>query len=158
MANFWCFFWAFLGIFLGVILGSDGHRAGKMSIKEPSTSSKSEIVGFSKTLKNLLFFSVFGCRGFPRECQEPRYRSQETPKETPMGGPKLGEKVAKKVNPKMCKKNLVWECKKSLWPALVWVLFMAMGLSKMAHCEDVKKLLKMLKNGPNMIKKRFKIV
>ena len=76
-----------------------------MSIKEPSTASKSQKAAFSKTLKNLLFFSVFGCRGLPRERQEPRDRSQETPKETPKGGPKLGKKSGKKVNPKMSKKN-----------------------------------------------------
>ena len=69
---------------------------GKMSPREPSGASKNQKAAFSKTSKNLKFFSVFGSRGFPREPQEAREGSQETPKETPKGGPKLGQKVVKK--------------------------------------------------------------
>ena len=36
-------------------------------------------------------------------------------------------------------------------------VFEAMGLSKKAYFEDVKKLFKMPKNGPKMIQKWFKI-
>ena len=70
-----------------------------MSPREPSGASKSQKAAFSKTLKNLQFFSVFGCRGLPRELQEAREGSQETPKETPKGGPKIGQKVVK-IEPK----------------------------------------------------------
>ena len=75
-------------------------RETKMSPREPSGASKSQKAAFSKTLKNLQFFSVFGCRGLPRELQEAREGSQETPKETPKGGPKLGQKLAKKCTQK----------------------------------------------------------
>ena len=67
-----------------------------MSPREPSGASKNQKAAFSKTLKNLHFFSVFGCRGFPRELQEVRENSQETPIETPKGGVKLDQKVVKK--------------------------------------------------------------
>ena len=40
---------------------------------------------------------------------------------------------------------------------LLWAFFEAMGLSKKAYFEDVKKLIKMPKNGPKMIQKWFKI-
>ena len=72
-----------------------GQRGGKMSPGEPSGSSKSQLAVCSKTLKNLKFFSVFGCRGFPRERQQAREGSQETLKETPKGGPKLGQQLVK---------------------------------------------------------------
>ena len=66
-----------------------------MSPREPSGASKSQKAAFSKTLKNLKFFSVFGSRGLPREPQEAREGSQETPKETPKGGQKLVKKLLK---------------------------------------------------------------
>ena len=66
-----------------------------MSPREPSGASKSQKAAFSKTLKNLKFFSVFGSRGLPRESQEAREGSQETPKETPKGGQKLVKKWLK---------------------------------------------------------------
>ena len=66
-----------------------------MSPREPSGASKSQKAAFSKTLKHLKFFSVFGCRGLPRELQEAREGSQETPKETPKGGQKLVKKWLK---------------------------------------------------------------
>ena len=67
-----------------------------MSPRVPSGASKSQKAAFSKTLKNLNFFIVFGCRGLPRELQEAREGSQETPKETPKGGAKIGQNVVKK--------------------------------------------------------------
>ena len=66
-----------------------------MSPREPSGASKSQKAAFSKTLKNHKFFSVFGCRGFPRELQEAREGSQETPKETPKGVQNLVKKWPK---------------------------------------------------------------
>ena len=66
-----------------------------MSPREPSGASKSQKAAFSKTLKNLKFFSVFGCRGLPRELQEAREGSQETPKETPKGVQNLVKKWLK---------------------------------------------------------------
>ena len=91
--HFWEQFW-------GPFWDQIGQRGGKMSPREPSGASKNQKAAFSKTLKNLQFFSVFGCRGLPRELQEAREGSQETPKETPKGGPKLGQKVAKKCTQK----------------------------------------------------------
>ena len=131
-----------------------------MSPREPSGASKSQKAAFSKTLKNLKFFSVFGSRGLPREPQEAREGSQETPKETPKGGPKLGQKVAKKWTQKWAKKTISYR-KKIALTGVSWAVFEAMGLSKNAYFEDVfkmaKKLLKMPKNGPKMIQKWFKI-
>ena len=147
--HFWAFYW-------GPFWDQIGQRGGKMSPREPSGASKSQKAAFSKTLKNLQFFSVFGCRGL-RELQEAREGSQETPKETPMGGPIRGKKVAKKWTRKWAKKTISESGKSRSDRLWFGAFFGAKGLSKMAHCEDVKKLLKMLKNGPNMIKKRFKI-
>jgi hypothetical protein len=77
------FFGAFLGTILGPILGPDRPKLGQDEPKRAIRSSKSQKAAFSKTLKNLQFFSVFGSRGFPREPQEAREGSQETPKEIP---------------------------------------------------------------------------
>ena len=90
--HFWEQFW-------GPFWDQIGQRGGKMSAREPSGASKSQKAACSKTLKNIKFFSVFGCRGLPRELQEAREGSQETPKETPKGGPKIGQKVVK-IEPK----------------------------------------------------------
>ena len=89
LEQFWEPFW-------GPFWDQIGQRGGKMSPREPFGASKSQKAAFSKTLKNLEFFSVFGSRGLPRELQEAREGSQETPKETPKGGPKIGQKVVKK--------------------------------------------------------------
>ena len=56
-------------------------RETKMSPREPSGASKSQKAAFSKTLKNLQFFNVFGSRGLPREPQETQEGSQEEPKD-----------------------------------------------------------------------------
>ena len=86
--HFWEPFW-------GPFWDQIGQRGGKMSPREPSGASKSQKAAFSKTLKNLHFFSVFGCRGLPRELQEAREGSQETPKETPKGVQNLVKKWLK---------------------------------------------------------------
>ena len=96
MDNLGFFFGAFLGTILGPILGSDRPKRGQDEPKRAIRSFKEPNAAFSKTLKNLEFFSVFGSRGLPREPQEAREGSQETPKETPKGGPKIGQKVVKK--------------------------------------------------------------
>ena len=93
---FGSFFEHFWEPFWGPFWDQIGQRGGKMSPREPSGASKSQKAAFSKTLKNLKFFSVFGSRGLPREPQEAREGSQETPKETPKGDPKIGQKVVKK--------------------------------------------------------------
>ena len=95
MDNIGFFFGAFLGTILGPILGPDRPKLGQDEPKRAIRSSKSQKAAFSKTLKNLQFFSVFGSRGFPREPQEAREGSQETPKETPKGGQKLVKKWLK---------------------------------------------------------------
>ena len=87
--HFWEPFW---GLFWDQI----GQRGGKITSRESSGVSKTQKAAFSKSLKNPQSFSVFGSRGLPREPQEAREGSQETPKETPKGGPKLGQKVVKK--------------------------------------------------------------
>ena len=86
-----------------------------MSPREPSGASKSQKAAFSKTLKNLIFFSVFGCRGLPRELQEAREGSQETPKETPKGVQNLVKKWLKS-EPKNEQTNTISMIKKSLRP------------------------------------------
>ena len=84
-----------MGTILGFILGPDRPKRGQDEPKRAIRSSKSQKAAFSKSLKNLQFFSVFGSRGFPREPQEAREGSQETPKETPKGGQKLVKKWLK---------------------------------------------------------------
>ena len=54
---------------------------GKMSPREPSGASKNQKAAFSKTLKTLCFFKVFGYRGLSREPQEAQEGSQKAPKE-----------------------------------------------------------------------------
>ena len=80
---------------MGPILGPDRPKRGQDEPKRAIRSSKSQEAAFSKTLKNLPFFSVLGSRGLPRESQEAREGSQETPKETPKGGQKLVKKWLK---------------------------------------------------------------
>ena len=91
----WFLFCAFLGIILGPILGPDRPKRGQDEPKRAIRSSKSQKAAFSKTLKNLPFFSVFGSRGLPGESQEARQGSQETPKETPKGVQNLVKKWLK---------------------------------------------------------------
>ena len=127
-----------------------------MSPREPSGASKSQKAAFSKTLKNLHFFSVFGCRSLPRELQEAQEGSQETPKETPKGVQNLVKKWLKS-EPKNEQTNTISMLKISLRPVGNLAVFVAMGPSKNAYFEDVKKLFKMPKNDPKMIQKWFKI-
>ena len=87
--HFWEQFW-------GPILGPDRPKRGQDEPKRAIRSFKEPKSCIFKNLKKPSFFSVFGCRGLPRELQEAREGSQETPKETPKGGPKIGQKVVKK--------------------------------------------------------------
>ena len=57
----------------------------------------------------------------------------------------------------MRKTNTISMIKKSLWPAFWGAIFEAMGPSKNAYFEDVKKLFKMPKNDPKIIQTWFKI-
>ena len=84
-----------------------------MSPREPSGASKSQKAAFSKTLKNPQFFIVFGCRGLPREPQEAREGSQETPKEIPKVVQNLVKKWSKS-EPKYEQKKGEGYLKKSL--------------------------------------------
>ena len=65
-----------------------------MSPREPSGASKSQKAAFSKTLKNLKFFSVFGSRGF----QENLKRPEKAPKRHPKRHPKVVQKLVKKLS------------------------------------------------------------
>ena len=103
-----------------------------------------------------MFFSVFGSRGLPRESQEARQGSQETPKETPKGIQKLAKKWLKSETNNGQKKRFLCG-KKIALTGLGFGVFEAMGLSKKASFEDVKKLFNMSNNGPKMIQKWFKI-
>ena len=93
-----------------------------MSPREPLGASKSQKAAFSKTLKNLMFFSVFGSRGLPRESQDARQGSQETPKETPKGVQNLVKKWLKS-EPKNAQTNTSSMLKKSLRPVPYVCLF-----------------------------------
>ena len=88
MEQFWEPFW-------GPFWDQIGQRGGKMSPREPSGASKSQKAAFSKTLKNLQFFSVFGSRGSQENLKRPEKVPKRHPKRS-KGGPKLGQKVAKK--------------------------------------------------------------
>ena len=120
-----------------------------MSPREPSGASKSQKAAFSKTLKNLQFFSVFGCRGLPRELQEAREGSQETPKETPKGGQKLVKKWLKS-EAKTAQNEPQTTMAYAKKIALTGGCFDVFGLSKNAY-------FKKKKNSPKMIQKWFKI-
>ena len=157
MDYFGFFFGVFLGTLLGPILGSDRPKRGQDEPKRAIRSSKSQEAAFSKTLKNLTFFSVFGSRGLPRESQEARQGSQETPKETPKGVQNLVKKWLKS-EPKNEQINTSSMLKISLWPVAACSVFEAMGPSKNAYFEDVKKLFKMPKNDPKIIQTWFKVV
>ena len=117
-------------------MGPDRPKRGQDEPKRAIRSSKSQEAAFSKTLKNLPFFSVFGSRGLPRESQEAREGSQETPKETPKGGQKLVKKWLKsepKTEQFKLQTTMAYAKKIALTDALVAVF----GPSKNAYFEDV---------------------
>jgi len=58
------------GIFCGSFWDQIGYRRGRTIPTESSGATKIKTIVFSKTLKNLRFFIVFGSRGFPREPQD----------------------------------------------------------------------------------------
>ena len=81
-----------MGTILGPILGPDRPKRGQDEPKRAIRSSKSQEAAFSKTLKNLPFFSVFGSRGF----QENLKRPEKAPKRHPKRHPKVVQKLIKK--------------------------------------------------------------
>ena len=93
MDNLGFFFGAYLGNFLGFILGPDRPKRGQDEPKRAIRSSKSQKAAFSKTLKNLKFFSVFGSRG----SQENLKRPEKAPKRHPKRHPKVVQKLVKKL-------------------------------------------------------------
>ena len=96
----------------------------------------------------------------PEASQENLKRPEKAPKRHPKRHPKVVQNLVKKwpkSEPKNEQKKWLPIWKKTLWPASAWDVFEAMGLSKKAYFEDVKKLFKMSKNGSKMIQKWFKI-
>ena len=91
MSFFVSFFEHFWEPFWGPFWDQIGQRGGKMSPREPSGASKSQKAAFSKTLKNLQFFSVFGSRGF----QENLKRPEKAPKRHPKRHPKVVQTLVK---------------------------------------------------------------
>ena len=106
-----------------------GPKGGKMSPRGSSGASKNQKAAFSKTLKDLQFFSVFGSRGFPREPQEAREGSQKTPKEIQRWS-KTWSKSGQKVNPKLSKKKRLMGAKISLRPGWLVRFFRPWGYLK----------------------------
>ena len=162
MVTFWFLFWTFLGTILGLILGPDRPKRGQDEPKRAIRSSKSQKAAFSKSLKNLQFFSVFGSRGFPREPQEAREGSQKTPKEIQRWS-KTWSKSGQKVNPKTSKKSDYLSWKNRSDRLLASRLFRPWGLlktltSKMSkNCSRcLKTIPKWFKNG-SRLPKLFKI-
>ena len=90
--------------FWGPFWDQIGQRGGKMSPREPSGASKSQKAAFSKTLKNLEFFSVFGSRGFQENLKRPEKAPKRHPKRYQRWS-KTWSKSGQKVNPKLSKKN-----------------------------------------------------
>ena len=127
-----------MGIILGPILGPDRPKRGQDEPKRAIRSSKSQKAAFLKTSKNLKFFSVFGSRGLPRESQEARQGSQETPKETPKGVQNLVKKWLKS-EPKNEQTNTSSMQKNRSDRPVLGAVFEAMGHSKNAYFEKKKK-------------------
>ena len=97
----------------------------------------------------------------PEASQENLKRPEKAPKRHPKRHPKVVQKLVKKWS----KSELKTEQKKHFsvlqniaLTACCPGVFEAMGPSKNAYFEDVKKLFKMPKNDPKMIQKWFKIV
>ena len=91
-----------LKLILEPILGSERPKRAKMSPKEPSGASKNQKPSFSKTLKTMCFFKVFGYRGLSRKPQEAEEGSQKAPKKskTPKNrNPKSNPKIIKNWEP-----------------------------------------------------------
>ena len=83
--HFWVPFW-------GPFWDQIGQRGGKMSPREPSGASKSQKAAFSKTLKNLKFFSVLDAEA----SQENFKRPEKAPKRHPKRHPKVVQNLVKK--------------------------------------------------------------
>ena len=96
----------------------------------------------------------------PEASQENLKRPEKAPKRHPKRHSKVVQNLVKKwpkSEPKNEQKKWFPRVKKSLWPVSVGTVFEAMGPSKNAYFEDVKKLFKVPKNDPKMIQKWFKI-
>ena len=96
----------------------------------------------------------------PAASQENLKRPEKAPKRHPKRHPKVVQNLVKKwlkSEPKNEQTNTSFILKISLWPVAAGAVFEAMGPSKNAYFEDVKKLFKMPKNDPKMIQKWFKI-
>ena len=92
--------------------------------------------------------------------QENFKRPEKAPKRHPKRHPKVVQNLVKKwlkSEPKNEQTNTISMLKISLRPVAAGAVFQAMGPSKNAYFEDVKKLFKMPKNDPKMIQKWFKI-
>ena len=96
----------------------------------------------------------------PEASQENLKRPEKVPKRYPKRHPKVVQNLVKKwlkSEPKNEQTNTISMLKISLRPVGTLAVFVAMGPSKNAYFEDVKKLFKMPKNDPKMIQKWFKI-
>ena len=77
---FWLFFWQILDSLWGLFSDQIGPRGAKMGPTWPSRAPKSRKPAFAKTLKNMLFFNVFGVQG-RRKPQKAQEDTQEVPEE-----------------------------------------------------------------------------
>ena len=87
----------------------------------------------------------------PEASQENLERPEKAPKRHPKRQPKVVQILVKKwlkSEPKNEQTNTISMLKISLRPVAILAVFVAMGPSKNAYFEDVKKLFKMPKNGP----------
>ena len=151
MVPFLSIFGHFIGAHFGTRSAKEGARWAQESHQELQRAKKLHF----KKLKKPKFFSVFGSRGFPREPQEAREGSQETPKEIP----KVVQNLVKnwsKSEPKNEQNKLFPRVKISLWPAAFFVVFVAMGPSKNAYFEDVFKMPKNCARCLKTVPKWFK--
>ena len=155
MDNYWFLFWAFLGTILGPILGPDRPKRGQDEPKRAIRSFKEPKSCIFKNLEKPAVFSVFGSRGLPREPQEAREGSQETPKETPKGGPKLGQKVAKKCTQKWAKKASKVNSKNRSDRGLFGRFWWPWGLPKTLTEDALKKFYRQIFASPKTVPNWF---
>ena len=96
----------------------------------------------------------------PEASQENLKRPEKAPKRHPKRHPKVVQKLVKKrsISAPKNEQKKVESLSKNIAPTVgLGAVFEAMGPSKNAYFEDVKKLFKMPKNDPKMIQKWFKI-
>ena len=134
--NFLHCFLSNFGNHFGAHFGIRSAKEGARWAQESHQEFKEPRSCIFKNLKKPPVFSVFGCRGFPRESQEARQGSQETPKETPKGVQNLVKKWLKSEPKNAQNKDNIYT-KISLRPVVLVAVFEAMGPSKNAYFEDV---------------------